>query len=197
VLTKRFFALMSVLALSAPLAQAAPPSPAGEWTVANGMARIKIDQCGKDVWGVISWEQNPGGQDSNNPDPAKRTRPTLGMPILMGMKPTDSDRWEGEVYNAENGKTYDANIRLKSPDVLQIQGCVLGFLCGGEDWTRYKPEPAAAPTTPAPRGAKPQQPAGVDVCQSVAAATVIPLETLSPQHARAAPSKTKRPAPAH
>ena len=60
----------------------------------------------------------------------------MGMPILINMKPAER-QWEGEVYNAQNGETYTSYISLKSPDVLSIEGCVLGGLfCGGEDWTR-------------------------------------------------------------
>jgi uncharacterized protein (DUF2147 family) len=191
------------MALTAP-ATAAPPSPVGEWLVANGHARIKIDQCGKNVWGVISWEGKPGGVDSNNPDPAKRNRPMLGMPILLDLKAGDEGRWEGQVYNAENGKVYDASIRLKSPEVLEIQGCVLGFLCGGEDWTRFH-APAEAAPAPAPRNSKPAgrsaaaNPAdgkaadgSVNVCQSVAAATGVPIETLVPQAHPQPPAHKKR-----
>jgi hypothetical protein len=60
------------------------------------------------------------------------------MPILLHMKPVQSGKWEGEVYNAQNGKTYDSEISLAGPDKLRIEGCVLGFLCGGETWDRYK-----------------------------------------------------------
>ena len=82
--------------------------------------------------------------DKNNPDPALRDRPVMGLPILINMQPSEG-RWEGSVYNAENGKTYDSSISLVSPDVLAIQGCVLGFLCGGEEWTR-QPLPKGAPS---------------------------------------------------
>jgi uncharacterized protein (DUF2147 family) len=65
----------------------------------------------------------------------------MGIPILINMK-RSGQRWEGEVYNAENGKTYTANIKLESPDVLNIEGCVFGgIFCGGENWKRM---PAAA-----------------------------------------------------
>jgi uncharacterized protein (DUF2147 family) len=74
--------------------------------------------------------------DENNPDPAKRSRSVLGLPILINMRATTS-QWDGEVYNAENGSTYQSHIRLVSPDVLSIEGCVLGgLICGGENWTR-------------------------------------------------------------
>ena len=68
----------------------------------------------------------------------------MGLPILIDMRPSQG-RWAGQVYNAENGKTYDANIGLVSGNVLHIEGCVLGFLCGGENWTR-QPSPKGAPS---------------------------------------------------
>jgi Uncharacterized protein conserved in bacteria (DUF2147) len=67
------------------------------------------------------------------------------------MKPTKPNLWEGEVYNAENGKTYTSKVSLTSPDVLRIEGCVLGFLCGGENWTRVKAETAPPRAPPAPQ----------------------------------------------
>ena len=129
---------------------AAAAEPSGEWRTANGLANVRIDDCDGVLWGIISWEKEPGGVDSYNPNPAERSRPTLGLHILLAMKPTKPGLWQGEVYNAENGKTYDSRISLISPDVLRIEGCVLGFLCGGENWTRVKtaevvPTPQRAP----------------------------------------------------
>lgn len=139
---KRFIAagIVCLIPASAALAQ----SPLGEWRVKDGTADIRIMQCDKALWGVIAWTKGPAGTDENNPDPALRSRPVMGMPILINMQHA-GNRWEGQVYNAENGKTYDANISLVSQDVLQIEGCVLGFLCGGENWTRV-PLPKGAPT---------------------------------------------------
>jgi uncharacterized protein (DUF2147 family) len=118
--------------------------PIGEWLVADGVAKVKIDNCDNRLWGIIAWEKEPGGLDQNNPDPAKRRRPTLGMPILIGLQQTAQNRWDGEIYNPQNGKNYTANISLASPSVLRVQGCVLGFLCGGQEWTRVQSEASAA-----------------------------------------------------
>jgi uncharacterized protein (DUF2147 family) len=119
-------------------------TPVGEWLVEDGTAHIRIVSCGTALWGVISWTKGEAGKDENNPDPAKRNRSVLGIPILMNMKPSGK-KWEGEVYNAENGKTYDSNISLSSVDVLRIEGCVLGFLCGGENWKRVTATKASSP----------------------------------------------------
>jgi len=122
--------------------------PIGEWLVKDGGAQIRIEPCADALWGVISWTREPA-VDSNNPDPAKRTRSIVGVSILRGMKATAANKWEGEVYNAQNGKMYSANITLVSDDVLKIQGCVFGgIFCGGENWTRVQPVKAVVPPPP-------------------------------------------------
>ena len=119
-----------------PLGAASAQSPVGEWAVQDGTAHIRVVSCKGTLWGVINWTKGPAGKDENNPDPAKRDRSVMGMPILINMQPSQN-QWEGEVYNAQNGETYKSYISLKSPDVLRIEGCILGgLLCGGENWTR-------------------------------------------------------------
>ena len=40
---------------------AAAAEPTGEWRTANGAANIRIDDCDGVLWGIISWEKEPGG----------------------------------------------------------------------------------------------------------------------------------------
>ena len=137
------------------------------------------------MWGVVAWEKISGGHDSNNPDASKQNRLTLGMPILLDMKKTAGvDQWEGQVYNAKDGQYYSSTIRPIGPNQLEIRGCVMGFLCGGETWTRVagpipsspansmaKARPGAAPAAAAPNtmpgkktaSASPADPVG-DIC---------------------------------
>src|SRR5579884_348148 len=118
-------------------AASAAPSPVGEWMVANGQAIIRIVDCGGQYWGLVAWEKNPGGTDVNNPNPALRNRPTLGMPILLGMTSSAAQpTWSGQIYNSQDGRTYAGRVSLAGPATLHVEGCVLGFLCGGEDWRR-------------------------------------------------------------
>jgi uncharacterized protein (DUF2147 family) len=116
--------------------------PVGEWLVEDGTARIAIDNCDNHLWGVISWEKGPPGVDTENPDPALKARPTMGMPILLGMEQKKPNEWDGEIYNSDNGKKYSSTVSLKAPNTLHVQGCVLGILCGSQDWTRYDPTTA-------------------------------------------------------
>ena len=128
--------LVVLLVICAPAAPAAAGEPWGEWLVAEKSAQIRILDCAGALWGVIAWEKDPGGADEKNPDLGKRGRPTLGMPILLGMKPIAPGKWDGKIYNSENGKTYSGGIRMIDDGSLRIFGCILGFLCGGETWTR-------------------------------------------------------------
>ena len=114
--------------------------PTGDWRVADGVANIRVAQCNGAMWGAVSWEKKPGGRDENNPDVSKKNRPTLGMATLINMKKTaGAEQWEGQVYNAKDGQMYSATITPNGTDQLEIKGCVLGFLCGGETWTRVGP----------------------------------------------------------
>jgi uncharacterized protein (DUF2147 family) len=128
------------------LAPALAADPTGDWRVADGVANIRVAECNGNMWGVVSWEKVPGGHDIHNQDASKRSRPTLGMPILIDMKKKSAvDQWEGQVYNGKDGQFYSSTIKPIGSDQLEIQGCVLGFLCGGETWTRVAgPIPSSA-----------------------------------------------------
>ena len=139
-------AIYTGLILASGVASALAADPTGDWRVADGVANIRVAQCNGSMWGVVSWEKTPGGHDANNPDPSKKSRPTLGMATLLDMKKkAGADQWEGQVYNAKDGQLYSATITPVGTDQLEIKGCVLGFLCGGETWTRVGPPIASSP----------------------------------------------------
>jgi len=147
----------SAVFLGAALAPALAADPTGDWRVADAVADIRVAECNGSMWGVVQWEKIPGGHDKNNPDATKQNRLTLGMPILIDMKKKPGvDQWEGQVYNAKDGKTYTSSIKPVGSDQLEIRGCVLGFLCGGETWTRVAGPIPSSPTNSMAKGtAKP------------------------------------------
>jgi uncharacterized protein (DUF2147 family) len=128
--------------------------PTGDWRVADGVANIRVAECNGSMWGAVAWEKTPGGRDVNNPDVSKQNRPSLGMPILIDMKKKAGvDQWEGQVYNAKDGQFYSSTIKPAGADQLEIQGCVLGFLCGGETWTRVAGPIPSSPANSMAKGA--------------------------------------------
>src|ERR1700744_5482449 len=102
---------LSVVLQATSVTAALAADPTGDWRVADGVANIRVAHCGSSLWGVVAWEKEPGGRDSNNPDASQRNRPTLGMPILLDMKKeAGTDSWQGQVYNAKDGQTYASSI---------------------------------------------------------------------------------------
>src|SRR3982074_287345 len=159
------------------LAPALAVDPTGDWKVADGVANIRVAECNGNMWGPVAWEKTPGGRDKNNPDVSKQNRPTLGMPILIDMKKkTGVDQWEGQVYNAKDGQFYSSTIKPAGADQLEIQGCVLGFLCGGETWTRVAGPIPSSPANSMAKGA-PKTTGALPKTAAPATATAAPATT--------------------
>ena len=178
----RTLVLSGTILLAATVGAAAQAvDPVGEWLVKEGTARIKVVSCPQapgqpaTLWGVI-WAEMKPGVDDRNPDPAMRNRPMLGVPILINMKQTQANRWDGKIYDATRGSIFDSNISVNRQDMLEVRGCVAGIFCGGEDWKRVTgtntpplaqpvqspaPGPAPAPAPQAKGGAMAPQTKGM------------------------------------
>ena len=121
---------------AAPKAKASPTSPVGEWLVEDGKSQIRVEECGANLCGYVSVAKKPNEKDRNNPNPSLRGRSVVGMPILLDMKPS-GNRWNGRIYNAQDGRTYTGNISLKNGNTLRVQGCAFGgMICGNQNWSR-------------------------------------------------------------
>jgi len=117
--------------------------PNGTWLTEGGKATVRIANCGGALCGTIAALKEPNDPatgrpqtDKNNPDASKRSRPMIGVQIVLGMKPSGPDKWSGEIYNAEDGKTYSGGLTLMGATSLKLEGCVLKFLCKSQTWTR-------------------------------------------------------------
>jgi uncharacterized protein (DUF2147 family) len=182
--------------LLATLAPAAAASPLGNWMVEEKTAQIRVIDCGAALWGIISWEKVPG-TDTYNPDAALRARPLLGAAILLGMKGDKPGEWNGKVYNAQNGKEYDATISSPDDQTLNMRGCLVYPLCQTVTWTRVGDPPlppSAQPKTSAK--AAPKKQAGgppkpldfakdpdADICPTIPGALpAAPINAARPTH---------------
>ena len=119
--------------------------PLGIGTTEKNESQIHITHCGADkICGSIFWMKDPSDAkgnlklDKENEDEAKRKRTLLGLQ-LINMK-ADDDIWKGTVYNPQNGKTYDATLKILSDKQVELKGCVAYILCGGQKWTREEPK---------------------------------------------------------
>jgi uncharacterized protein (DUF2147 family) len=79
--------------------------------------------------------------DTENPDPALRSRSKIGIHILTGLKFNLKEKeWEsGRIYDPKNGKTYDCYGWFENdPNKLFLKGYVVGikWLGRSTEWTR-------------------------------------------------------------
>jgi uncharacterized protein (DUF2147 family) len=130
-----------VLLVSAACAAGAN-DPAGIWLTQAGDAKIRISRCGDALCGNVVWLREPIDRatgrpqvDDKNEDASLRQRPIIGLPLFLGMKAVAAQRWSGQIYNADNGRTYASTVTLQGPERLEVQGCVAVF-CGSETWSR-------------------------------------------------------------
>jgi uncharacterized protein (DUF2147 family) len=138
--------LLSTLAAAALLvigSQPARAEPTGTWMTEGGRATVRIAKCGGAICGSIVSLKEPNDPqtgrpktDKNNADPGKRSRPMIGVPIVLSMRPNGTNKWSGQVYNAEDGKTYSGHVTLTGDRTLKLEGCVASVFCKSQNWTR-------------------------------------------------------------
>ena len=124
-------------------AVAAPRDPSGVWLTEDARARVRVETCGPtrdNLCGYIVWLELGSGEappvDRKNPDRRKASRQVLGHQLMLGLKPNADDVYEGLIYNADDGKSYDVNVWLDRSGELKVKGCLVSFLCKTESWTR-------------------------------------------------------------
>ena len=115
----------------------------GAWLTGDKEGQVRIVNCGGALCGNLVWLKQPNDPatgrpktDKHNADASKQSRPLLGVPVVLAMKPSGPGQWSGEVYNAEDGKTYSGSFTLTGPDTADLKGCVLSILCKSQIWTR-------------------------------------------------------------
>ena len=125
------------------IAPARAGDPLGTWLTGDQKGKVHIVNCGGALCGNLVWLAEPNDPathqpklDDQNADPGKRTRPLIGIPIVLNMKPSGGDKWDGQVYNSRDGKTYSGSFTLTGANSAELKGCVAAVFCKSESWTR-------------------------------------------------------------
>jgi uncharacterized protein (DUF2147 family) len=134
---------IAVLALTVALIAPARADPTGLWLDKDGWT-IRIQLCGPDLCAVIATVKPPldpatarPWTDKKNADPAKRSRPLVGVEVLSSMRPNGANKWSGQLYDPDRGQTLSGNLLELDQDTIRIEGCLL-LLCGGEELHRVR-----------------------------------------------------------
>ncbi len=139
------------LALAAAGSASSADDILGVWNNEEKDAKIEIVKCGVQYCGTVIWLKEPdypAGSvdgtpgtprlDHNNPNPARRKMPIIGLQIVSGFTYAGDGIWNGgRVYDPKNGKTYSGKMTLVSPRQLNLRGFIgFSFIGRTTTWSR-------------------------------------------------------------
>ena len=138
-----------------------PASVEGTWRTLTG-TEINVQPCGSDFCGTFSFIPIPGKDaeicrsmaktdfatlilDYKNPNKSLQSRSLLGL-NAVAIKPTrDPNEYAANIYNAEEGKSYDVIFWINGNTLTLGAGCFGGMCAVKQDWPRV-PDRSDAPT---------------------------------------------------
>jgi uncharacterized protein (DUF2147 family) len=110
----------------------------GVWENPENKSHTEFYKCGDSVCAKLVRVVDGQKTDDKNPDPAKRSRPIVGLVIMQGAKKTGPTTWAGQLYNRADGKTYAGTLTVKSKNAVDLSGCVAAIFCKTTTFTRVK-----------------------------------------------------------
>jgi uncharacterized protein (DUF2147 family) len=119
-------------------------SPLGRWENEDATFQI-FESDGKLSAKIVALREptTPEGKektDIHNPDPAKRSKPIIGLVFMCGFVRKTDTRWEkGTIYDPKSGNTYSCFMELESPEKIKVRGFIgLSLIGRTEYWGRAK-----------------------------------------------------------
>lgn len=178
---KTAFSIVAVMAFLGPFAAHAAEPIYGVW-VRDGHPDDKLEfyDCAGKLC-ARGTEQMPDG--------------AAAPEILRNAAKNGANSWKGDLFNPEDGKTYGGSVTYDSTTKLTLTGCLMGFLCQSETWTRQTyAKPAAAAKEAAKPKVKPAEAEPVETKPAAAAPAPAPAPTTAPKAAPAAKPAAPKPA---
>ena len=132
----------AILAIAAKAEQGTPP--VGLWRTEDAQIEIfEVDGKLSGKIAALNKEYTSDGiekTDISNPDPAKRSRPLIGLVFMSGFTPEGSGRWDhGTIYDPKTGNTYASFLEYDGGDTLKLRGYIGISLIGRTAvWTKVK-----------------------------------------------------------
>jgi uncharacterized protein (DUF2147 family) len=123
-------------------------TPKGTWAMPDRKFIVSVDRCGTNLCGRIVGLKEPAyanGRkkiDRHNEKASLRSRPLMGLGLLLSMRPAGENTWKGAIYNPDDGKTYGATLSLDG-NIMKVQGCVAGIFCKTVSFTRLARMPSS------------------------------------------------------
>ena len=105
---------------------------------------VMVEDCGSKLCGRLYWLKKPLSasglpkRDKHNSNEVLRDRPLCGLQILTGFQYVSDNTWNaGEIYNPDDGLTFNSTMKLATDGSLKIRGYVGISLFGKTvEWVR-------------------------------------------------------------
>ena len=117
------------------LLAAAAPAPAilGTWHNPKNTVAVRTGACGDRLCGWIVRASEKAQNDARKGG----VDPLIGTALLRNYKPSGRNKWSGNVFVPDMGRTFGSTIQLLSANTINVKGCLIGgFICKSQVWTR-------------------------------------------------------------
>lgn len=125
-----------------------PDAIVGKWLSSKKRNQVQIYKQGNKYFGKLVWMVEPVDPttkkpkvDKENPNETLRNRPLMNVVLVTNLVYKGNNTWgDGEIYNPEDGKTYNCEVSMKEANAIDLRGYVMGisFLGKTRTWTRVK-----------------------------------------------------------
>lgn len=109
---------LAVLASACGAAAAPPSDPSGQWVTASRNLVVTVGACGAAMCGTVA-QVLANNSMSAAGEAAVRPLP-IGYQLMTGLHRA-GDHWSGRIFNRENGRTYDCEVRALPDGTLEVR----------------------------------------------------------------------------
>lgn len=136
-LTMASFALLSTASEASPKQVAVSDAVIGTWVNPHGSVKVRTGICAPgqsdSLCGWIVWTAPQADADARDAGVNR----LIGTELLRSYHPAGQNRYRGEVYVPDLGRSFVSTIEQRGANDLKISGCILGGLvCKSQDWRR-------------------------------------------------------------
>jgi uncharacterized protein (DUF2147 family) len=102
----------------------------GVWANDSNKGHLQLYKHNGKYYGKIIWLKQPNDEtgkpkvDKNNPNDNYRNQRLLGLVMLKDFRYDNGEWTDGKIYNPDDGKEYECNMRLKDAKTLSVRGYI-------------------------------------------------------------------------
>lgn len=103
-----------------------------EWRNPSNSVHIRITPCGGErVCGTVIWASEKAKADARRGG----TDRLVGANLFREFRQVEPGKYKGRVFVPDMNRTFSGQMRIEGNAMIG-KGCVLGFICKSQTWTR-------------------------------------------------------------